>query len=84
MLCKLNLYLNGLSWWVVVTGALTLGLAPFTPPHLWKHVQSISKGQPLNPLDYFDFAYHLFPWLVLAAKSGLKLLKPPHSPKTLS
>ena len=72
MLSKLNLYLNTLSWWVVFAGALTLGLAPFSPPHLWKHVHRLSAGQPLSPLDYFDFVYHLFPWLVLAAKSGLR------------
>ncbi len=68
--------MSSLSWWVVIIGALTLGLAPFNPPHLWSHYQNMVGGQHLAPLDYFDFIYHLFPWMIFAAKLSLRLRKP--------
>jgi len=49
--------------------ALTLGLAPFVPePHLVEKIRMLVNGRLVRPIDIFDFAMHLAPWLLLAAK----------------
>jgi len=49
--------------------ALTLGLAPFVPePHLVEKIRMLVGGRLVRPIDIFDFAMHLAPWLLLAAK----------------
>ena len=82
MISRFKIWVSHLSWWVVILGALSLGQAPFSPPHLWSHYQKIAAGHPLTPLDYFDLFYHLVPWLILAAKAGLRLRKPKLKPAT--
>jgi len=47
--------------------SLTLGLAPFIPePHLWGKIKWISGGTVgMQPMDWFDFALHGTPWVLL-------------------
>lgn len=53
-----------------VIAALTLGLAPFAPPHLFEKLAMLFAGQLSAPLDIFDLALHGAPWVAL----GLKLV----------
>ncbi len=58
-----------LPWPVLVVFCLTLGLAPFSPPHIWEKSVLLFKGDLVKPVDWFDFFFHGFPWALLALKS---------------
>ncbi len=63
---------NPILWLVV---SLTLGLAPFAPePHVWEKLKWILNGADgMRPVDWFDFALHGTPWLLLAYSSWRRL-----------
>jgi hypothetical protein len=69
-------WLAELPWTVVVLGCLTLGLAPFAPPHLFEKLQMLARGQLRRPLDWFDLLFHAAPWLLALAKGLLALRRP--------
>lgn len=56
-----------LPWWLLITGSLTLGLAPFTPmPHLLEKLSMLAGGTLHRPIDIFDLVMHgTFPLLAL-------------------
>lgn len=58
-----------LDWPLLVVLCLTLGLAPFTPPHILEKVQMLSEGTLKRPLDWFDLFFHGIPWLLLIIKA---------------
>ena len=60
-----------LDWPLVIILALGLGLAPFTPPHLYEKLVMLSQGDVLKPIDWFDLVMHGSPWLLLLAKIGI-------------
>ena len=46
--------------------SLTLGLAPFNPPHIWGKLQWVAGGAVGMGLeDWADLAMHGTPWLLL-------------------
>jgi len=51
-----------------------LGLAPFTPPHLWEKLQMLSRGELRRGIDIFDLILHGTPWVLLLLK-GIYALK---------
>jgi hypothetical protein len=53
---------------VAVIASLTLGLAPFRPPHLWEKLVMLSRGKLRRPLDWFDLFLHGAPWVILILK----------------
>jgi len=59
--------------------SLTLGLAPFTPPHIWGKLQWIAGGgafsgeQPMKMADWLDLLMHGMPWLLLLISLMLQL-----------
>lgn len=57
-----------IPWSVLVLACLTLGLAPFTPPHVWEKLQMLATGTLSEPVDIFDLALHGAPWLLLVLK----------------
>lgn len=57
----------------VVFLCLTLGLAPFAPPHLVEKLVMLFRGKLVRPIDWFDLVLHASPWVLLL----LKLLFPP-------
>jgi hypothetical protein len=71
----LIVWINQLNWGFVIILCATLGLAPFTPPHIFEKIQMLAKGNLVKPLDWFDFALHGFPWLLLILKSILFVVK---------
>jgi hypothetical protein len=66
-------WLGRVPWAIVILLCLTLGLAPFAPPHVWEKLQMLFRGKLTRPLDWFDLLLHGFPWLLLLAKSWVSL-----------
>ena len=66
-------WLDGLSWPIVILLCLTLGLAPFAPPHIWEKLQMLAQGRLVRPLDWFDLLLHAAPWILLLLK-GVRAL----------
>ena len=55
-------WIDNLPWSIVILACLTLGLAPFTPPHLWEKLQMLSRGELVRPLGWADLLLHAAPW----------------------
>lgn len=68
MIESLYKILDSLPISILLIACLTLGLAPFNPPHLWEKLQLLAKGQLTRPLDWFDFLLHGAPWFLLITK----------------
>jgi hypothetical protein len=66
-------FISKLPWGLVILACLTLGLAPFAPPHIWEKLQMLVKGQLVRPIDWFDFVMHGAPWAVLLLKGYVSL-----------
>lgn len=49
--------------------ALTLGLAPFSPPHLVEKIRMLFGGELSKAIDIFDLCLHSTPWLFLFTKT---------------
>lgn len=53
----------------IVLACLFFGLAPFTPePHVWEKLKMLANGALVKPLDIFDLALHVSPWVLLGVK----------------
>ncbi|NOQ70541.1 MAG: hypothetical protein GQ574_00980 [Crocinitomix sp.] len=69
------------NWKFFAIASLTLGLAPFTPPHIWGKLQWIMGGaEGMQAMDWFDFLMHGAPWFLLIISGVLNLLD--RKPKT--
>lgn len=66
-------YLQRIPWSIVILACLTLGLAPFTPPHIVEKLRMLYQGRLVRPLDWFDLVLHGAPWLLLIAKAVTSL-----------
>lgn len=62
-------FIASLDWGLLVLVCLTLGLAPFSPPHVWEKLQMLAKGTLKRPIDWFDLFLHGTPWVLLALKA---------------
>ena len=67
-------FIAKLPWGLLILTCLTLGLAPFTPPHIWEKLQMLTKGQLVRPIDWFDLVLHGTPWVLLILKGFVSLL----------
>mgnify|MGYP005991205165 CR=1 FL=1 len=69
------------NWKLFLLASLTLGLAPFNPPHIWGKLQWIIGGNAFSGKsamqfqDYFDVFLHGSPWLLLIISSILIITK---------
>ncbi len=68
-------WLDGLPWSLLILACLTLGLAPFAPPHIWEKLQMLAQGRLVRPLDWFDLLLHAAPWILLLLKGVRALAK---------
>ena len=64
-----------LNWGVIIVLCATLGLAPFSPPHIMEKVSMLIQGNLLKPLDWFDLLFHGFPWIILILKIMASIIK---------
>jgi hypothetical protein len=69
------LLVDQLNWGMVVILCLTLGLVPFSPPHIIEKLSMLIKGNLVKPLDWFDLLLHGFPWIILLIKTAAFLMK---------
>lgn len=68
-------FVSSLPWGLLVIACLTIGLAPFNPPHIWEKLQMLFRGRLVRPLDWFDFVLHGFPWVLLVLKAIFSMNK---------
>lgn len=68
-------FLSKLPWGLLILACLTLGLAPFAPPHIWEKLQMLSKGRLVRPIDWFDLVLHGTPWVLLILKAAVTLIR---------
>ena len=66
-------FLEQVPWSLAILAALTLGLAPFRPPHLVEKLQMLFRGDLVRPIDWFDLALHGTPWLLVILKGAIAL-----------
>ena len=67
--------IDKVQWWTLIILCGTLGLAPFSPPHVVEKLGMLMKGTLIRPLDWFDFFMHGFPWVLLVLKVIAVLFK---------
>jgi len=70
-------FIDKLPWGLLVITCLTLGLAPFFPPHIWEKMVMLKNGELSRPIDWFDLVYHGLPWLLLIIKVAASLKSKP-------
>jgi hypothetical protein len=68
-------FISKLPWGMLILACLTLGLAPFAPPHIWEKLQMLAKGQLVRPIDWFDLVLHGTPWVLLIMKVIVSLVQ---------
>ncbi len=68
-------FLSDIPWGLLLVVCLTLGLAPFNPPHIVEKLQMLFKGKLVRPLDWFDLFLHGTPWILLLLKALFTLRK---------
>ena len=68
-------FISKLPWGLLIIACLTLGLAPFNPPHIWEKLQMLARGQLVRPIDWFDFVLHGTPWVLLIFKAIASLMQ---------
>jgi len=67
--------LSKIPWGMLLLLCLTLGLAPFNPPHIWEKLLMLFQGKLTRPLDWFDLVLHGTPWALLIIKSIAVLIQ---------
>jgi hypothetical protein len=65
-------WLHKIPWSLLIVACLTIGLAPYRPPHVWEKLVMLSRGELVRPLDWFDFLMHATPWVLLVLKGALR------------
>lgn len=60
--------LTQLPWPVIIVACLTVGLAPFAPPHIWEKLRMLFRLQLVRPIDWLDLLMHGTPWVLLILK----------------
>ncbi len=73
--------INQIPLGVIIILCATLGLAPFTPPHVVAKLSLLVKGTLVKPIDWFDLFLHGTPWLLLILKLVAARLKKTHKPE---
>ncbi len=65
---------------IVVILCATLGLAPFSPPHIIEKLSMLAGATLVKPIDWFDLLLHGSPWILLVLKL-IALTLPPDDPE---
>ena len=68
-------FVSSLPWGLLIIACLTIGLAPFNPPHILEKLQMLARGRLIRPIDWFDLFLHGAPWLLLILKSIFSVSK---------
>jgi len=65
--------LHNLSWNTVLILCLTIGLAPFAPPHVYEKLQMLASGELSRTIDWLDLLMHGSPWILAIVKAAASL-----------
>lgn len=60
--------MSRIPWAVIVILCLTLGLAPYNPPHIAEKITMLVQGKLVRAIDWFDLLFHSIPWVLLILK----------------
>ena len=62
---------------LVLITCIILGLAPFVPePHLFGKLRWVAGGAiGMQPMDWFDLAFHGLPWILLLRLGVLRIMR---------
>ena len=61
-------FLANIPWSLLIIACLTLGLAPFNPPHIWEKLNMLVRLELTRPIDWLDLLFHGVPWILLILK----------------
>ena len=61
-------FLDSIPWGLLIIACLSIGLAPYNPPHIVEKLQMLIKGRLVRPIDWFDLFMHGAPWFLLILK----------------
>ena len=61
-------YFDKIPLYVILAACLTIGLAPFNPPHLVEKLGMLFSGNLVKAIDWFDLLLHGGPWALLVLK----------------
>jgi hypothetical protein len=62
-------FMSKIPWLVIIVACLTLGLAPFNPPHIYEKIVMLIRGDLKRFIDWFDLIMHSAPWVLLLMKA---------------
>ena len=62
--------MSKLSWSIIAVLCLTIGLAPFRPPHVAEKTALLLAGGSMGLIDWLDLSLHGFPWVLLVMKAA--------------
>ena len=68
-------FLDSIPWAFIIIACLSIGLAPYNPPHFVEKLQMLIKGRLVRPIDWFDFFMHGAHWLLLFLKGIVSIKK---------
>jgi hypothetical protein len=54
-------FVDRLNWGIIILLCATLGLTPFSPPHIIEKISMLIEGNLIKPIDWFDLFLHGFP-----------------------
>ena len=57
-----------IPWTIIIIACLTVGLAPYNPPHIWTKTILLVTGNLPLPVDWWDLFFHWLPWAFLVLK----------------
>ena len=72
---KILSLIDKLDWPMILILCATLGLAPFSPPHIVEKISLLINGELIKPLDWFDLFFHGLPWIILTLKAVVHFKK---------
>ena len=75
-LTAMRQWLEQIPLGLIIMVCLTLGLAPFAPPHVWEKLTMLARGELVRPIDRFDLLFHGTPWVLLLLKLTLGRQRP--------
>lgn len=61
-------WIQKLEYSTLIVICLTLGLAPFAPPHIYEKLKMLFNGELKKLIDWFDLFMHGTPWMLLIVK----------------
>lgn len=56
-----------IPWAIIIIACVTVGLAPYNPPHVWTKTILLFTGQLTQAVDLWDLFFHVLPGSFLSS-----------------